>query len=195
MAVQHIPDEWRGVGSVPTPGVDGMGLNGMPHPWRPEAIWRRNLALRVRAKRQPPCNDGRREGAHVNLAIHVHIDGEKMNDHPPQFCGRRPACHFAHGYQFRILGAATTYIFRALTGSVLSRQHSLLPGLLGGIFLLIESCGRVRRWVRTSTQPNPYITQKEKGVKPLRPNSLYLLVPRPGFEPGTHGFSVRCSTN
>ena len=28
MTVQHIPDEWRRVGSVPTPGVDGMGLNG-----------------------------------------------------------------------------------------------------------------------------------------------------------------------
>ena len=32
MTVQHIPDEWRGVGSIPIPGVDGMGLNGMDPP-------------------------------------------------------------------------------------------------------------------------------------------------------------------
>ena len=42
---------------------------------------------------------------------------------------------------------------------------------------------------RTGIEPN------KKEVKPSRPNLLILLVPGPGFEPGTHGFSVRCSTD
>jgi len=31
----------------------------------------------------------------------------------------------------------------------------------------------------------------KKEVKPIWLNLLILLVPRPGFEPGTHGFSVQ----
>jgi hypothetical protein len=42
---------------------------------------------------------------------------------------------------------------------------------------------------RTGIEPN------KKEVKPIRLNLLILLVPGPGFEPGTHGFSVRCSTD
>ena len=32
MTVQHVRDEWRGVGSVPTPGIDDMGHNGYAPP-------------------------------------------------------------------------------------------------------------------------------------------------------------------
>lgn len=139
MTVQHVRDEWRGVGSIPTPGVDGMGLNGMSRPSRPGAIWRRNLAQRVRAKRQPPCSDGRSEGAHVNLAIHVHIDGEEMNDHPPaelraairvQSCTLQPALTFEPGHPPRILGAATTSILRALTSSIFGALTARVFGAL-----------------------------------------------------------------
>ena len=121
MTVQHIPDEWRGVGSIPTPGVDGMGLNGMSHPWRSEAIWRRNLALRVRAKRQPPCSDGRREGAHHWCDDMVL---KEMDPHPSailraairvQSCTLQPALTFEPGYPPAKLRAATTRFFGALT--------------------------------------------------------------------------------
>gem|GEM_PF-3692508 len=37
--------------------------------------------------------------------------------------------------------------------------------------------------------------ENKKGVKLESLNPSYLLVPGPGIEPGTHGFSVRCSTD
>ena len=53
MTVQHIPDEWRRVGSVPTPGVDGMGLNGMD-PTYPSSILRAATREQFRTRRPAP---------------------------------------------------------------------------------------------------------------------------------------------